>query len=77
MTSTLTCENIATDPQFHRLSAIADIKIDLRYASPFSPAPAVDTIAAVPEPASWALMIAGFGLVGAAARRRRGLVVAA
>jgi hypothetical protein len=26
--------------------------------------------AAVPEPAAWALMIAGFGLVGAAARRR-------
>lgn len=26
---------------------------------------------AVPEPASWALMIAGFGLAGAAARRRR------
>ena len=30
----------------------------------------------VPEPASWALMIAGFGLVGAASRRRR-LAVAA
>lgn len=27
--------------------------------------------AAVPEPASWAMMIAGFGFVGAAARRRR------
>jgi hypothetical protein len=27
---------------------------------------------AVPEPASWALMIAGFGLTGAAMRRRRG-----
>jgi len=27
--------------------------------------------AAVPEPATWALMITGFGLVGAAARRRR------
>jgi hypothetical protein len=27
----------------------------------------------IPEPASWALMIAGFGLVGAAARRRRPL----
>jgi hypothetical protein len=27
--------------------------------------------AAVPEPASWALMIAGFGLIGAASRRRR------
>lgn len=26
--------------------------------------------AAVPEPASWAMLIAGFGLVGAAARRR-------
>ena len=26
----------------------------------------------VPEPASWALMIAGFGLAGAALRRRRG-----
>jgi hypothetical protein len=26
---------------------------------------------AIPEPATWAMMIAGFGLVGAAARRRR------
>jgi hypothetical protein len=28
---------------------------------------------AVPEPATWAMLIAGFGLVGAAARRRRGV----
>ncbi len=28
------------------------------------------TASAVPEPASWAMLIAGFGLVGAAARRR-------
>jgi len=28
----------------------------------------------VPEPAAWAMMIAGFGVVGAAARRRRKLV---
>ena len=27
-------------------------------------------IAAVPEPATWAMMIAGFGLVGGIARRR-------
>lgn len=31
---------------------------------------------AVPEPASWAMMIAGFGLVGAAMRRRRVLTPA-
>jgi hypothetical protein len=30
----------------------------------------------VPEPASWAMLIAGFGLVGAASRRRRGVVAA-
>lgn len=28
-------------------------------------------VAAVPEPASWALMMAGFGIVGSAVRRRR------
>jgi len=32
---------------------------------------------AVPEPASWAMLIAGFGLVGAAARRRRSVSVLA
>ena len=31
----------------------------------------IGTAGAVPEPASWAMLIAGFGLVGAAARRRR------
>jgi hypothetical protein len=34
------------------------------------------TVGAVPEPASWAMLIAGFGLVGAAARRRRITVAA-
>jgi hypothetical protein len=35
-----------------------------------------DVTAGIPEPATWALMIAGFGLVGAAARRRRTAVTA-
>jgi hypothetical protein len=35
-----------------------------------------DPLGAVPEPASWAMLIAGFGLVGAAARRRQAIVVA-
>jgi hypothetical protein len=32
--------------------------------------------AGVPEPASWAMMILGFGAAGALLRRRRGLVPA-
>jgi hypothetical protein len=35
------------------------------------------TTAGVPEPASWALMIGGFGLAGAALRRRRAMAVTA
>jgi hypothetical protein len=36
-----------------------------------------DLSAAIPEPASWAMMIAGFGLVGMAARRHRRSAVTA
>ncbi len=34
------------------------------------------SVNAVPEPASWAMLIAGFGLVGAASRRRKALNLA-
>jgi PEP-CTERM motif len=36
-----------------------------------------DAVGGVPEPASWAMLIAGFGLTGAAMRRRRSTAVAA
>jgi hypothetical protein len=37
----------------------------------------VDASAAVPEPATWGMMILGFGLVGAGMRRRKSTLVAA
>ena len=40
-----------------------------------SNAQGVLSASAVPEPATWALMILGFGMVGGALRRRRGMVV--
>lgn len=36
----------------------------------------IGTSGAVPEPASWAMLIAGFGLTGAAMRRRRAAIAA-
>ena len=36
----------------------------------------IAAVAGVPEPASWALMISGFGMAGAALRRRRAMVAA-
>jgi hypothetical protein len=40
-------------------------------APPISFLDGVSLMAAVPEPTSWALMIVGFGAVGATMRRRR------
>ncbi|NIJ08908.1 hypothetical protein FHS31_002532 [Sphingomonas vulcanisoli] len=34
-----------------------------------------DVAAAVPEPASWAMMVGGFGMLGGALRRKRGITV--
>jgi len=42
----------------------------------FAPNNATITAGAVPEPATWALLIAGFGGIGAAQRRRRSAVAA-
>ena len=44
---------------------------------PFTLLDGVSLTAAVPEAAPWAMMIAGFGLVGTAARRHRSTTIAA
>lgn len=49
-------------------SVDTDFDSGLAYAGVFVDGNAVDGI---PEPTSWAMLIAGFGLVGASARRRR------
>jgi hypothetical protein len=52
-------------------------QLNFRTASGDNIGPVLDNVlvtqAAVPEPATWAMLIAGFGLVGAAARRRRAI----
>ena len=57
-----------------------DIVIDRVFAIRTNDRPDViipDSPSAVPEPSTWAMLIAGFGLVGAANRRRRIAIVAA
>jgi hypothetical protein len=49
-----------------------DLSLAYTYDTAIVPPPT-----AVPEPATWAMLIAGFGLTGAALRRRRGAVLAA
>lgn len=46
------------------------------HTAAFGPGEIRGQLAAIPEPGTWALMITGFGLVGAAARRRRTMVAA-
>jgi hypothetical protein len=43
---------------------------DSAHSTPYSYVVEWSAAAGVPEPASWAMLIAGFGLVGAAMRRR-------
>jgi len=50
--------------------------LNLNYSPNYEKLAFTNSAAVVPEPAAWALMIAGFGLVGFAARRRSGVVAA-
>ncbi len=60
----ITFDTFSTSFTIDTLATQADIDRSAILYTLFSPA------AAVPEPASWALMLVGFGLVGAAMRRR-------
>jgi hypothetical protein len=65
--NTLKLETVVLAPQFTLVSedgGVLQRSVDGSYGLP----------GAVPEPSSWALMIAGFGLVGGVARRRRSMV---
>lgn len=72
--STLATPNVRFEfGTFTHLLPADIVKIEFRSTELF----ALDDIyyggtAGIPEPASWALLIAGFGLTGAAMRRRRG-----
>jgi hypothetical protein len=71
---------------FHGLATITSAGMyDTAFTYNSGPAPAADFVVdrayivagdAVPEPASWALMIVGFGAAGAMLRRRQGLATA-
>jgi PEP-CTERM motif len=58
-------------PGFTDLPPLDPVCIDGRCYALDDPALPISKAAAVPEPASWALMIAGFGFVGGAMRRKQ------
>ena len=52
----------------------AEARLDLAFAGDTQWDVRVNRFAAIPEPATWAMMIAGFGMAGAAIRRRRAAI---
>ena len=72
---------VNADKEALRIAAERNDAWHISHLGPVSP-PAVvieapASVGAVPEPASWAMMVAGFGLVGGAVRRRSMARVAA
>lgn len=60
--------------------ASGSVRVDIRTTFTLQAGPGVDNVSlveVVPEPASWAMLVAGFGIVGAAMRRRRPVVATA
>ena len=56
------------------ISTRCSVALDVSQFIPVTPPPGTDPASAVPEPATWAMMIAGFSLIGHAMRRRKVLI---
>jgi hypothetical protein len=73
--SRLTLENDVNSGVDAFASGVAAIRFDIAPADPaatiYREFDVVGTAAAVPEPATWAMMLLGFGMIGATARFRR------
>lgn len=79
----ITIDNIAYSPAGQPLNFVRDQFNALNNGAPYAGYPTAGywtasfpTVTGVPEPASWALMIGGFGLAGAALRRKRAIATA-
>jgi hypothetical protein len=70
-TTVIDCQFVATTSPFQVVAADAPLPPAQRpfFAPQYTPGPFA--AGAVPEPASWAMMLVGFGAIGAAARRQR------
>jgi hypothetical protein len=73
---------VNADKEALRIAAERNDAWHIKHLGPVSVPPAViieepASVGAVPEPASWAMMLAGFGIVGGAMRRRSMAHVAA
>ena len=73
---------VNADKEALRIAAERSDAWHIKHLGPVTMPPAVvieapASVGAVPEPASWAMMVAGFGLVGGAVRRRSMARVAA
>ncbi|WP_426169533.1 PEPxxWA-CTERM sorting domain-containing protein [Sandarakinorhabdus sp. DWP1-3-1] len=73
---TLGATNRRVDFAFNALEQVSKVRFRSTTSAAFELDSIAASIAPIPEPSSWAMLVAGFGLVGLAARRR-GRAVAA
>jgi PEP-CTERM motif len=77
LTITLSNETFNSDSHSNDLNDGSNHGAEVQGTFTLTRAAAAPTAGAVPEPASWALMIGGFGMAGASLRRRRTMAATA